>query len=552
MMIQKILFLSFLGGLLMFETSAQDTLKNPAADTSVSRYQLLNADKLGFKKLDSATEINTFVGKVSLLQDNTHFYCDSMALNNRLKTIEAFGNVRIVDSDTVQITSQYLIYYRDKKLAVLKKKVTLTDGKGTLTTDELNYDTRMKIGTYSTGGKVVTGTTVLTSKEATYYADLKDVYFRKNVKMHDPQYDLDADSLLYNTNSQLATFITTTHIRDSSRRTITTKEGFYDLKNKVASFGKRPLIKDPKGMTVVGDKVDFDDRSGKMVVTGNGVYIDTVQNITILSNLMVADNKKNSFFATQHPLMIIKQDNDSTYVTADTLYSARLTDLKDSAYRDLVPSQDSTRPAPPDSSSPRYFQGFHHVRIFSDSLQAVCDSMFYSGKDSVFRLFTNPIVWASKNQVTGDTIYLFTKNKKPERMFVFENSMVINETGKGMYNQVRGNTINGFFVDGSIDHMRAKGSAQSIYYAKDEDSSIVGVNNASGDIIDMQFENKELKKVIFRNDVTGTMYPLRQLPEDKKILRNFVWLEGRRPKTKFELFEEAPAPEKAGPSKEKE
>ena len=63
--------------------------------------------------------------------------------------------------------------------------------------------------------------------------------------------------------------------------------------------------------------------------------------------------------------------------------------------------------------SVRFFQAFHHVRIFSDSMQAVCDSMFFSGRDSIFRLHINPIVWAKESQITGDTIYLYTKNKKP-------------------------------------------------------------------------------------------------------------------------------------------
>ena len=64
-------------------------------------------------------------------------------------------------------------------------------------------------------------------------------------------------------------------------------------------------------------------------------------------------------------------------------------------------------------------QGFHHVRIFSDSLQAVADSLFYSGFDSVFRLYTDPVIWAVDRQVSGDTIYLYTKNKKPERFICF-------------------------------------------------------------------------------------------------------------------------------------
>ena len=107
-----------------------------------------------------------------------------------------------------------------------------------------------------------------------------------------------------------------------------------------------------------------------------------------------------------------------------------------------------------------------------------------------------------------------------------------------MYNQISGKTLNGYFKNGEVDYMRTKGSpARSIYYAKDEGNAIVGVNNASGDIIDMRFENKELKKVVFVRDVTGTMYPFKQTPADKKTLHNFKWQEDKRPKTKFELFE---------------
>ena len=124
-------------------------------------------------------------------------------------------------------------------------------------------------------------------------------------------------------------------------------------------------------------------------------------------------------------------------------------------------------------------------------------------------------------------------------MYVFENSFAINKSGENMFNQVSGKTLNGYFKDGEITFMRTKGSpAQSIYYAKDENDAMVGVNNAVGDIIDMQFEDKALKKVIFRNDVSGTMYPMNQIPEEKKTLRNFKWLEEKRPKTKFELFED--------------
>jgi len=525
-----------------FTAAAQDTIKTPhTGGDTISIVNLVHSDRLRFKKVDSLTQLQIVAGHVELQQDKTLFYCDSAVINKYLNTMEAFGRIHINDADSIHIYSEYLIYDIKNKLAILKKKVKLTDGNGTLTTDELHYDTKSKLGTYTTGGKIVNGKTTITSKEAVYYGDLKDVYFKRDVKMRDPQYDLDTDSLIYNTQSQLVTFITKTYIKDSTGGTVVTSDGFYDMKNKIARFGKRPIIKDGKGVTITGEEVLTNDSTGETIIKGNGVYKDSAQKISVIANHMIADKKNKTFLATQHPLMIIEQDKDSIYVSADTLFSARVSDIRDPHYHELQRDtiKNVTVVNAKDSSEPRYFQCYHHVRIFSDSLQAVCDSMFYSATDSVFRLYTNPIVWASQSQITGDTIYLYTRNKKAERMYVFENSFAINKSGENMFNQVSGKTLNGYFKDGEITFMRTKGSpAQSIYYAKDENDAMVGVNNAVGDIIDMQFEDKALKKVIFRNDVSGTMYPMNQIPEEKKTLRNFKWLEEKRPKTKFELFED--------------
>lgn len=576
-MLRFFIGLIFLCGL-GFSVAAQDTLHHPGAD-SVSIVNQLHSDRLRFQKVDSVTQLQMFAGAVVLQQDNTKFYCDSAVINKHNNILEAFGNVHINDADSIQIYSDYLVYHIDTKIAVLRKKVKLTDGKGVLTTDELTYDTKAKTGVYNTGGKIVNGTTTITSKEATYYGDLKDVYFKKDVKLRDPKTNVDTDSLLYNTVSKIATFITTTYIKDSSGANIVTKEGTYDMQSKRSTFGKRAVIKDGKGVTVTGDDIFNDDSTGQTTIRGNAVYIDTVQKISVLSNSFFVDKKKKTFLATQHPLMIIQQDKDSVYITADTLFSGRIADLRDSAYQELhrdskdtikntavVPKNDSLKSkfavftkdtikntviiTTKDTSDTRFFQCYHHVRIFSDSLQSVCDSMFYSARDSVFRLFTNPIVWASGSQITGDTIYLFTKDNKAERMYAFENGFAINKSGENMYNQISGKTINGYFKDGEIDYMRSKGSpAQSIYYIKDEDDAVVGVNTATGDVIDMRFANKELKKVVFVRDVAGTMYPFKQTPEDKKLLRNFKWQDKKRPKSKFELFED-PKPEDPAPDTE--
>ena len=626
--------------------------------------QFLNTDNYRSVTVDSATTLTLLIGNVRLKQDNTLIYCDSMVSNGKDNIIESFGHVHIND-DSTNIYSDYMKYRVDNKTVIFQKNVKMTDGKGILTTEELQYDLKSKVGVYDNGGKIVNNGSVLTSKQGTYYGETKDVLFKKNVVLRDPQYDLSADSLLYNTQTQISTFITETFIlfKDSTRRTVRTSSGYYDLKNRKAVFGKRPVITDGS-QQITGDDVNIDDSTGISTATGHAVYTDTAQGISIRANSMINNKKNSTFLATQKPLMILKQEKDSIYITADTLFSARLIDAPwtikkisktDSLHRRYVDSlfteqadsnhqvamgdlsgtdslrpdgKDSTRqlvhdashrimhdstldqamidtlqqikknsplyhrqekdsllaskgadipgiqkpreafkfqdrqqigrrnnrgePAIDTASGPlsaadsnlRYIQGYHHVRIFSDSLQAVSDSLFYSGKDSIFRLFKNPIAWGSGHyQVTGDTMYVYTKNKKASRLYCFENALTINKVGSNFYNQIKGTTINCYFKDGEVDYMRAKGNAESIYYVQDDNRAYTGVNKAHADIIDMIFEqkekgkSKELNRVVLRNDAEGSMIPMKKVNFDDMRLRGFKWQEDKRPKSKYELFE---------------
>jgi lipopolysaccharide export system protein LptA len=707
--------------------------RKPGND-SIKVVQILNAKTYHSEKRPDSTELTTLVGEVRIKQEKTLINCDSMVLNPKENYIESFGNVHINDEDSTDIYSDYMKYEVDKRIVHFQKSVKMTDGKGILTTEQLEYDLNEKIGTYEHGGKIVNKGSVLTSESGIYYEETKDVIFKKNVVLRDPQYDLSSDSLLYNTRTQVSTFITETFIlfKDSTRRTVRTRSGYYDLQSKKAEFGLRPIITDGS-QKLTGDSVTVDDSTGISTAKGNAVYRDTAEGFAIIAGSMRNDQKKHTFLATLKPLMILKQDKDSIYITADTLFAARLIDRQamlrklavedslhqryvdslnkissDSLHRNAVDSvnardtlstsspdsthpmvvkirgdslvrkdstgrkdstvsvdslvrkdsttrtdsharkdstartdslvrkdstvkkitdslqlakvtdslakkdstsmpkhpdslaatrptktpppgmkrplpggrpglkpppggavpapSDSTRPEPPvvvrpperdldhekftdtantliTDSSLRYILAYHHVRIFSDSLQAVADSLFYSGKDSIFRLFYNPIAWGNGNyQITGDTMYVYTKEKKANRLYVFENGLAINKVGGNFYNQIKGTTINAYFKNGQVDYMRAKGNAESIYYVQDDNRAYTGVNKAHADIIDMIFGQKtdsgrELRKVIMRNDVEGSMIPFRKVNFDDMRLRGFKWQEARRPKSKEELFE---------------
>jgi lipopolysaccharide export system protein LptA len=508
----------------------------PTSD-SLLDVDILSSKRLTIQKLNDSTTLQILAGVVRLKQGTTLFDCDSCVINSYTKTFEAWGNVHINDADTANIYSKHLRYLINRKIAYLDGGVRLTDGKGSLTTPDLEYDMNTDIGIYKNGGKVINKKTVLTSKEGQYYAGIKDVYFRKNVELKDPAYYIKTDSLIYNTQSQTTRFIAQTFIRDSSGRTIETKEGFYNVATGKAEFGSRPIIKD-KGLTIIGDIVKFDDSLGIAQARGNVIIKDSAQGTTIIAGEVYRDNKNDKMLATNKPLMIVKQDQDSIYITADTLFSARLSDLygkKDSIIKDTVKGKKVVSVNNNDSTN-RYFEAYRHVRIFNDSLQAVCDSMFYSFKDSVFRLYQEPIVWSKNSQITGDTILLFTKNKKADKINVFEKSFLINEAEPGVYNQIKSTRMDGYFKDGAIDSVRAAGFAECIYFIQDEDSAYTGINESKSDIMDIYFGEGTLQKVVFRSAVTGTIWPMKQKTPDEMRLENFRWLDARRPKTKYELF----------------
>jgi lipopolysaccharide export system protein LptA len=570
-----LLFVVFLANA---QPGKQKDMIQPKGITQENFLYILAADKQYLQKSDT-NQLVSYAGHVKVRQGKTLFYADSAIINPIANTLESFGNVHINDADSVHIYSQYLRYIGIEKKALLTSKVRLTDGKSTLTTENLTYDVNLKLGTYLYGGKVVNKKTTLTSTEGNYYGDSKDIFFYKNVLLVQPNGTIKTDSLQYNTTTEVSTFISPTIIKDKKGLTIKTKEGFYDIKKKIANLYKRSIIEDST-FSITADEIAIDSINGLSEFRGNAVYRskDKEQGFDMIANNIKTNNKRSTIMATQIPLLIIKQGSDSVFITADTLFSGRVIDLLKTK---KIPN---LRPVPVDTSikkeitkavlkdtvkvtiaktalkkgSPKnavdsvqlkyepqvdstlkYFEAYKNVKIFSDSLQAVGDSLFFSGQDSVFRLFDNPILWAQENQISGDTIYLFLKNKKPERLYVFENALSISKVDSSNYfNQVRGNSINALFDStGQVHFLTAKGSAENIYYAQDEQKRFVGVNKNSSDLIEIIFAEGKPKRVKFINNLEGNLLPMRgKTNHDELKLKSFNWQDKLRPKSKFDIL----------------
>ncbi len=530
-----------------------------------------NNEKLVVKAKDSFKYI---IGNPAIITHGTTiFKADSIYISDKSpRYLEAFSHVYINENDSVITTASYLKYYIDAKTATLKNNVTIKTKSGTFNTNEVDYNLNTKLATYTKGGNIISKQSNLTSKGGQYYANTKDALFTGDVKLIGTDFTVDTDTLYYNVNTELASFVSYTKMYNKKKgQLIETFRGTYDMKNGVSNFTERTVIKD-KNTTIVADKVDrneklktaklqgrasiirkddagkteiyrgeiidLDEKNERYHIEGNGLYSSEKENFVITGNYLDGDGKEGKFLARGKPVAIIKQENDSIFIAADTLYSGRYINNKkvktDTLLTAKVLSLDTTLPI---NDTTRFFEAFHNVKVFSDSVQAVCDSLYYTEIDSVFRLYQNPIVWNDKNQITGDTMYLFTKNKKIEKAKIFESAFVLNTVLENKYyNQIKANFITTYFKNGEIDSLYNKGSAQIVFYLQDDAKAYIGVDKSSADIIIANFENKEIFKIKWINKYDATTTPMKELNLEDAKLRGFNTQQNRRPKSKFELF----------------
>lgn len=193
-----------------------------------------------------------------------------------------------------------------------------------------------------------------------------------------------------------------------------------------------------------------------------------------------------------------------------------------------------------DTAGPRYFMGYHHVLIYSDSLQGKCDSIRYSQVDSLLRMYINPLLWPNNGQLKGDMIFMHMDSSKLSEVHVPRNAIMVYRSGPekaAMFDQIQGNSIRGYLTNNQLDSLIAEPNASSIYYIKDEDSAYVGSSEAKSERIEVLFEHEEIRKIYYRKDVEQKTTPMKDVVPSALHLSRFSWQEKERPKTLAEFLE---------------
>ena len=480
-----------------------------------NRVYLVHADQLSYNEFENPNA-QILNGKVHFKHQGAQLYCDSALFYETSNSFEAFGHVKMYQGDTLSLFSDYAYYDGNEQMAEARRNVVMKHRKNTtLYTDSLNFDRLYNIGYFFEGGKLVDGKTTLTADWGDYDTETKMADFNYNVRMRGKDYYLTSDTLHYDTDKSLAHVTGPSHITSGSSR-IYTEDGYYDTRNERSQLYGRSTMRN-NGRTMVGDSVYHDSKKGTSEAFNNVVYIDSINKNMLTGDYCWYDETTGYALATKRAVTIDYSQKDSLYMHADTFKIYTFNINTDSVYRKI--------------------HAYNKVRAYRIDVQAVCDSLVYNSKDSCMTMYRDPIVWNNNQQLLGEVIEVYMKDSTINRAHVIGQAFSIEQMPDTVhYNQVSSKEMFAYFKHGEIDEAEANDNVLVVYYPVEEsDSSLLGLNYTETSRLRMFMENRKMKK-IWMPKAEGVMYPMTQIPPDKKFLPNFAWFDYVRPLDKDDIF----------------
>lgn len=457
------------------------------------------------------------IGNVHITHDGMILDCDSAVVYENSNSFLAYGKVHMTQGDSVSLKGDSLYYDGTQEFAQIFDNVEMRHGTMTLYTDVLNYDRKDDRGYYDNGGRLVDGTTQLTSIIGDYFSKTKTALFRHSVLLiNDKKDSLVTDTLHYDTRSKIAHATGPSNILSGKSR-IYTEDGYYNTSEGKAILYQRPALFN-QARKMVGDSIHFDKEKSLTTAYGNIVFTDTVNKNIMMGDYGWYDELNGTALCTENALGIdYSQGPDSLFIHADTLRLTTFNHKTDSVYRIL--------------------DGYFHVRAFRNDMQMVCDSLSFISKDSCLHLYKDPIVWNEKRQLLGEVINVYMNDSTIDSIYIDQQALMIEQLpDTTIFNQVSGNLMRAFFKDGELSQFWVDGNGCVVNHPMEKDSTFLYSNYIEAAKLRAYITEKKLQRLVAFPSPQGTTYPLGLAPAEHTRLNGFAWFEDIRPVDKNDIF----------------
>ncbi len=486
----------------------------PRQKTEDKKVYLVHSDQLEYDEVRTHGA-QVLTGHVHFRHQGADLFCDSANFYQESNSFQAFGHVRMIQGDTLSLTSDYAYYNGDDQLAQARYNVVLKHRKSTLYTDSLDYDRMYNFGNFFEGGKLVDGNTVLTSDWGEYHTDNKQAMFYFGVQLKDKKMTMTTDSLYYDTQNSTAHIVGPSDITSGSSH-IYSEDGYYNTKTERSELFGRSVISD-QGRTLIGDSVYHNASDGSNYAYWNVVYTDTVNKNMMTGDYCEYNDSTGYAMATKRAVTIDYSQQDSLFMHADTFKIFTYNIRTDSVFRKI--------------------HAYNKVRAYRKDLQAVCDSLVYDSKDSCMTMYKDPIVWYNNQQLLGELVKVYMRDSTIDYAHVIGQAFSAEQLHDSIhFNQISSKEMKTFFEKGEAREYQAISNVLvNYFYVDEEDSVITMMNYLETPLLKMFMKNRKMDR-IWTGEASGAYYPVNQIPAEKNPLPGFAWFDYVRPLDKEDIF----------------
>jgi len=451
-------------------------------------------------------------GNVRVNHDGVVLTCNKAYYFQKENYIKAFGNVQLVQGDTLFLNSKYAEYSGNVKKAFATGDAVMSSPEATLVTDTINFDRNTQEVYYKTKGTITNLQNTLVSKSGKYFVPQKKFQFLTEVTITNPTYVIKSNHLDYYSNSGHSYLLGPSTIT-SKANYIYTEKGFYDTKKNKAHFLNKSYIKYDDRI-IRGDSLYYDRNKELATASRNVKITDSINRGIIKGHYAEMYKKKDSLFVTKRAVAINFVENDSVYIHGKKL---------------MVTGKEGNR----------IIRAFNNVRFFKKDMSGKCDSIHSSSKIALTKLIGKPILWNGQSQITGDIMHLIGNNKtqKLDSLKVLNNTFLVSKDTLGTgYNQIKGQNLLGKFEEGKLHDVDIIKNTEVIYYMRNDAKELIGINKNKSSKINILFNKNEVDEITFFKQVDGDLFPEKDLPENDRKLKGFIWRDEERILSKDDIF----------------
>ncbi|MDM1347977.1 LPS export ABC transporter periplasmic protein LptC [Myroides marinus] len=453
-------------------------------------------------------------GEISAEHDGMTMTCNKAYFFEKENYLKLFGNVQIVQGDTLTLNSKYAEYNGTNGFAYAQGDVVMTSPDSSLETDTLKFDRFKNLVFYDTHAVIHNKGNVLESQKGRYYTAEKKFQFFTAVKVtsekgtviksnHLDFYEVPQHSYVFGPS-------TITNKEDY----IYTENGFYDVKKDLGKMVKNSYIWYDK-RKIEGDSIYYSKAKDFASATNNVRITDTINKSKITGHYAEMYKAKDSTFVTKKALVSMKsQEGDSVYMHAPRI---------------LLTGKDKER----------VIRAYHDARILRDSMSGKADSIHWSEKAGLTQMIGKPVLWNGDSQLTGRFIHLISDSatQKMDSLKVLEDAFIIQKDtiGDG-FDQMKGVNLYGKFKENKLHELDLVKNAEIIYHMYNDKNELVGIDKGICSHINVLFEDGKITTATKYVSPESELLPDALLPKNARQLRGFSYRIEERINTLADIF----------------